>query len=775
MPNRAIPFAQITVDDARVDGIQGAFDDPTWSLAMGRVFSFPMRRYRDLKEHEIGPAWYLGRGMEYVPQLRAIGPRGYVAYENMNSAHWTVISGDVRLVRWAGNGRKQSAFFPQGGGVIRQHADYLASANECFEIMLQRWRPPDGTTTDCDVYVSWLATSGTQWSLRLPFPEPGTVPTAGLLDPALWWSLDSGANWYEGKSFKGMRLKSGRGASEEPDVIRWEPFDGLFLLTVNDEQYFVTCDLDLNGRKWPVGTGAGPVEVQVIGHQALVHVQGIKYPDDVTAEVAGYWNAGTSAYGGVYVDPRYAWPAADAFGWQLVVTKAWPTGATTDITVDVQPSATPRTIRPKLTFHNTGANMRRAVCYLAEVYAPPAFVVPGDLATQWDSETWSAANGGASIERISGHMTDAWKGNTFEADLICDEGQETALTAWQGGQKVQATVGWRSTDAADDSCTAFVGYMRDGYPEINKNPHQPNRVRVKLSVEDGYAKLADQRCKDCGPFAGWAFVDAFEFLCLMGGIPPALIDHTDIVPGDLPNLGILPCRGADPLFEFGSDRSIPVALDVICTEMSRGALQVQWTFALNGKVCARLKPTYAAPGGGDWTLPGYWTLDDEAVPQHDQLQDVTVHQSVRERGNWIAVVAGRAGTETYRVLADLGSIFDPTKPNFIGQIKPEFVHLPDADDDPTAIDELVLKILGDRTERHREITWPTRFHTTVAPDTWVRVQTSHLNVTTNAVFRVTDKSYWAEHSEERSTARETITARQVYYWNGTYYEEVIAA
>ena len=778
MPDRAIPFAQITVDDARVDGIQGVYTPP-WALAMGRVFSFPMRRYRDLKEHEIGPAWYLGRGMEYVPSLRAIAPRGYVQYADMSTSNWDVGAGDVQFVRWAGNGRKKSALFPvtaaPDGAYITQHAGYTAEANEAFEIIVQRWRPPDGATDDCDMWITWAATSGTQWSLRLPFPEPGTGIATGLLDPALWWSLDSGANWSEGKSFKGMRLKSGRGVSEEPDVIRWEPCDGLFLLTCNDEQYFVTCDLDKTGRKWPVATGAGPVKVKVVGHQALVHVQGIRYPSNVTAEVTGYWNAGTSAYGGVYVEERYAWPNQldppnDFHGFFISIPKPGDFGAEgVDLSIEDQADFVTRTIRPKLTFTSDSPYRKRALCCLAQLVTEPVYTTPDDLAAQWVSQ------GKDMLGRVSGHLTDAYKGNTFEADLTCDEGLETALTAWQGGQKVQATVGWQSTDAADDSYIEFTGYMRDGYPQVTKG-NRDNLIRVRVSAEDGYAKLADQRCKDCGPFAGWAFVDAFTFLCEMGGIPPAMIYTDDIIPGNLPNAGYLPTRGADPLFEFSSNTSIPSALDMLCAEMSRGSLQVRWGFNItNGKCEAGLKPTYAAPGGGDWTLGGYWTLDDEAVAQHDQVQDITVHQSVRERGNWVAVIAGRAGTETYRVLADLGSIFDPTMPNFIGQIKPEFVHLPDADDDPTAIDELLLKILGDRTERHREITWPTRFHTTVAPDTWVRVQTTHLNVTTNAVFRVTDKSYWAEHGPERSTARETITARQVYYWNGTYYEEVIAA
>ena len=764
MPDRAIPFAQITVDDARVDGIQGAFDDPTWSLAMGRVFSFPMRRYRDLREHEIGPAWKLDSGMEYVPSLRAIAPRGRAVYTDMNSTIWEVVSGDVRFVRWAGNGRKKSAYFPQAGGVLRHQDTYHGDADECFEFTVERWRvPPDNVLYDADIYLSFLADSGTQWSLRLPYAEPvsGEPPTVATLGPSLYYKLPAGA-WTRGKTFDGVKLKSGRGVSEEPDVIRWEPFDGLFLVTFNDEQFFVTCDLDKYGRKSLVHTGEGKLEVQVIGHAALVHVQGLTYPSGLTAEVTGYWNAGTSAYGGVYVDPRYNF-SVDG---ELCLGTA-PTG--TAIAVDAQEDVPTRTIRPKLTFTGSGDYKERAVAYLAQIVMEPAFATPDDLAAQWVSQ------GKDMLGRVSGHLTDAYKGNTFEADLTCDEGLETALTAWQGGQKVQATVGWQSTDAADDSYIEFTGYMRDGYPQVTKG-NRDNLIRVRVSAEDGYAKLADQRCKDCGPFAGWAFVDAFTFLCEMGGIPPAMIYTDDIIPGNLPNAGYLPTRGADPLFEFSSNTSIPSALDMLCAEMSRGSLQVRWGFNItSGKCEAGLKPTYAAPGGGDWTLGGYWTLDDEAVAQHDQVQDITVHQSVRERGNWVAVIAGRAGTETYRVLADLGSIFDPTMPNFIGQIKPEFVHLPDADDDPTAIDELLLKILGDRTERHREITWPTRFHTTVAPDTWVRVQTTHLNVTNNAVFRVTDKSYWAEHGPERSTARETITARQVYYWNGTYYEEVIAA
>ena len=750
------PIAQLTVDYPHCDGLLGEPDGEGWRERFGLTADFAFTADYEQPRVDQSPLhnWVLGEQVIYLPELRAIAPRGYCRYADMALSDWTAEAGQVKTVRWAGRERAAALCCygppdPTTGVVGRVTSEGLFPADPALELNLLRWEvPPEHDQPGSVRLTLWGALGDVAWRLELPFREGRRDSDAGTLLPVLSSKLPGPDHDWVPQAVCQARAARRALQRKQPfhQVVRWEVQDGYFLLSIDDATWLY-FDRDESGRKVPITLGMGRVGIEVLGHQALVHLERIRYP----------LQAGT-CYAELYqplpVPAQYPFPPT---AWSAIVTA--PPG--TSVSVEGQEGLEGRTVQPRVRFSSSDPS-RRALCYLVQMRCEP--VISAGAGSPWQSQ------GRELLVAARGRVTDEWRGATCEATLELDADQAEALPAWRGNDKVQVVAGW-DTDAGPVAETMFTGYLSLDGAQLSRQAQRPGWVRVALRATDAHSRLKRKVCKEFGSFGGWLYTDAFRFIAHCAGFPDSLVDTSAIVAADLPREGRLPTRGADPILQFAEHLPFPAALDMLATQM-----RVRWGVSRDGKLVTEPLWRYVPPEERDppatWESAGYWVLDDDTTDADESVRVIDVFRSSEEAANCVGVILGRRGEESRVVMWDRASMFQPTSDFFLGDCWDEITTLRD-DADPFG---LALHLLGERAQRHRYLCFRPRRHEGLWPDWCLKVQASGLQLPQNAVFKVTEKR-WSVQAGNPAAGGAVVTARAVVTYNQLtqQFQQVVAS
>ena len=703
---------QMIIDDPHADGLMTHLPSAhNWSVHEPRLD--PAVRFSADLTSSYG--WILTHDLEYIPELRALAPRGQAAPATMHLSDWTVNRGRWHESPTVGVLKTSWLAFVDGRPGLLATGEYGDIKSKGSYAAAQQWwllLPPvaENETDPVFIDVRWFGDGvHPEYCLRIPYPgvtAPDTLEIHGILEyPALYgrprgvtgWALID--TWRDEVSVQqDMRLGADvMGLRVEQDAGWW-----LLQFAGNAERWAYKGDWQAaDGSSYAgVEITAGPVGIASVGRRLYFNVQEISYPTEVVATPATY----------LIVAPQVnAYPTYH-------LLRDCPTGATVTGEVDALSESAKR---PKLTFSATDTHKRALAYNVAEVRPCLFTAATTTPRTTVGSDTMR-------LLRMSGEQDESLRGATAEVELIPKLGYALPDLGVNDKATLQATF-----DNGASYYTMHVGYLTP--PEYTTSGTEP--TAVKAQVLDGIeARLSGHKLIGSPSWAGWPIDEAFMLLLGYGGVPDSLIAVDAAIAPGWEGGYYLPV--ADPKGDLGLQpepgTEVWQAIDEV---MATRPVIWGWDPGL-GKYVLRPRPVHT-PGQYDWTLREDALTEDEIV--FDFRRVLTKTDFI----NYLMVMAGRGWRASSKLLVDIASIADPTADDFVGDLVQEVLFDPDVDDIDTYADEIwqVRNAFSDVCY------WSLQGLANLTPGKHVRVYYASAGITSGSIYRVRSK-HWALDSEQ---------------------------
>jgi hypothetical protein len=304
----------------------------------------------------------------------------------------------------------------------------------------------------------------------------------------------------------------------------------------------------------------------------------------------------------------------------------------------------------------------------------------------------------------------------------------------------------------------FTGYLVQ--EAIVQDASRPERVQVSLPCQDGFWRLEKKYWLDLDCFEGYTLEEMFHRVLHHCSVPDANIS----VPAAAADVSLDPDPspervgskiGGDPRWDFPEDTGVIEGLNRIIADVGW-----EWGVKQTGAFFLREPLTYT---DGDES----WTLDDDSADEDDYVYSLRAdtHFDDTTDGqpwvNYVFVRLDRGGEEDMALVYDWDpadytrslSHHDTTAGNFVGE---DFWHVFVGYDEKSAI-QLAYEILGhragdahlttpQRASRQRILHFRANSQPGLFPDEWVKVQATGLNIPTDSIFQIVNKS-WSTAAE----------------------------
>ncbi|GEM_PF-2768521 len=709
------PVAKLTLDNPHADLIPAV-------LGLGRDWQArePREYGKGFSVDLAGDYGWQYRGItEYIEPLKGIAPLGDYTLADMVVADWTVDNGTWRELGPVGAIRKKYLHYYDGNAGNYAGGDFGQVTSEYDywpNLRFWWWRYPSGQDeTDPAIIEISLRGDGAHPYYALQFPAQSLTSTfyedrfnltgAKYDRPILaGFAAGSSTHWSiidECQHSGGPQIVQGTNTTALAQTIQIEYLDGWLLVRMDGMDgpwaYRGPWNDDAGVEHEFVLT-PGKIRVAVIGHTACFNMGQLAYP--------------TLAY----LYPRHNLYAGPLFSqvplYRLTKTDNPPTS---EITVAaVGPTA--YISHPDVTFTATDGTERGVLYNVMEYRA----AIPG-AGTSSPVET--QANDALQLERISGEMSDAWRGATMRAELYAKPG--SSLPTYKGNELVKAEV---STDDGVSYDTQFTGFV----VPLEKARHAGVEVaRLTIEATDRVeARLRKKFMVQHSSYEGWPIDDAFEHILNRADVPAAkiVVDATVSLAsmGAAFYLPVTDPKGERSL-RFDESTCVVDALDDLV-----GTRGLQWGVNQDDECFLRPRPAY----GG---TPDF-TLDEDTVTPEDVIADFRAARTLDDFANIIVLMVGQGAQMQIRWLVNMASIITSTADDFIGDVW-QAVELV-ADGDAYTMERTAQALW----ERKGEVCLPIYFslndHPDLYPDMFVEVDTvSDVDVTAADVFRITRKAW----------------------------------
>lgn len=649
---------------------------------------------------------YATGGTEYIPVLKACGPRGNVVKRNMVLSQWRQEAGT--WAEWTPPGYPQAQYigwYPSAAGQYGR-VTYQSRTAMHFALWLQRNTPRWDETGDC--YIGVLIGAGKdqyQYAYYLPLRSTNYKYPRLLRAPA--GTPFTMAHTIDERQTSTAEL-SGLGGGGKEEVFILENTAGHLLMRWSgDNEPWVWWE--------PGGVYLGPryLTVFVQGHGLSFCSAGITYPR--TSTVTPYNSLTVPSW----VNATHEW------GWLASGQNDMPQGGA--VSVASSTAVDQATDKPVVTF--TCAGRERPVCYAVFQTHSPTFTAanssPYDITTDDASDCYK-------VLAASWYITDIGRNQRAELTI---QANNAASETWRGNQKVTLKAGVQTeADAGNPTLTTqFVGYLKRF--ERIKDPDEQGVATWRWYVEDGIgARLEGKKFMLWhNAYGGWNSSSAFVQVLQRCGVPDALMDLDlpantigDGIGGQTVNSATLPHgdRPGDLLFNFNHEEGAVAALDKM-------AKSIGCEFG------------YDAPDGSyfvqeavrTWDGTIDFTLSDDTTTETDLVRALTVERGNDEFRNHLALFGGQgqAAQGVYMNLRD--SAYLPGSALYVGedwwdvQTEAEVAN-------PVLVAQ---RRFAEYVKRGIVLTWETHAKPTLFPNHHVLVDVDGMDVPVGSVFRIVDK------------------------------------
>ncbi len=656
--------------------------------------------------------WHYGGQFEYLKTLRGIAPVGTWGTPTMALSQWTQTRGLWREAPTTAASRftylhyydaRPNRYAAGAWGTLTSTTSY--TPNQVWYI----WRGPN-LQGDSDAPMFCIAfgnTGGIRYAITLPaYREAGAWET-GLTgndgatpQPALWGY--SAGQWNQIATMDSSSVPRMGAVGAEPvfQCLRTEYIDGHLIVRMNEsdtEWTYTGPWKDVSGREYDFVMGAGPVEVNVIGHTAQFAMQQITYPTTAHLRPAAF----------LFVPPQFAQTENSAYALPLTTAAGdcgyyiigeTPSGTGLSATRDTHDQNEYMT-RPRVTFSGDGTN--RATLYCVQEYRIST------VGNATSNPVSSADTATFSVLAASGACNDQWRGATMSG-TCADISGARALNDIAPNAKIYCNV---SCDKGVSYARQFTGYtvppskeMRGGEPGwIEGQWEAYDIIQARLAKKQ---LLWQPSFEGNGTTNGWNIASAFRYILAGAGVDStvgsSMVDIATDVAVSTTGMewgqyygsgGTL--KGQRKL-KFGPDTCVVDALDALVDSRTIASAAVQnkrvrlrWGVDYNGQIF--LGREYEHQAGRyllhsterSWSSPPSsdgWVLDAYTATATDWASQFRSSRTIDDFRNLLYVVVGEGLDAAAKVLIHEHSFSDSASALFIGDLWTHFEMFPDGSD-----------------------------------------------------------------------------------------------
>lgn len=701
--------ANLIIDNADADG-------RITVMGVGRDWEATEPRDETIKfTPDIGSAyaWEYNGLFEYIDRLNGIAPLGTYTPGDMSLAGWTQTSGSWGLSSAANaTGYRFLQYYDDTGAIGR----LTSTGNYSPNLAMWIWRFPGTGTIPALLGLHFLGSAGapeyaiywpaqTEWGA---YEATLTGQSGGQYTSPLLLGRPQSESVFSviDRQQSGGTLRLGDfGAEPVYQVLKVEYLDGYLLVRSGDQEAVWEYGgewTSAGGKTVDFALGTGPIEFRVIGQPAMINVQQLTYPASAIIKP----RLGLGAPAEYEQTPSYRILAGLATG--TAITAASETMTPAEFT------------RPAVTF-TTSDTSNRAILYCVQEYR--AATIGAADSNPVNTQDFDALR----LVGISGHLDDRWRGATVEGTIRAAPG--VTLATNKPNTKVAARL---SGDAGASWTTMFTGYS---VPPGKAKSEGVQAVVAEIQCVDIIgARLQHKQMGEHCSYEAWVEKDAWEYILTRAGVPAALQNIDATFTGLLPTSKQ---KGARKL-RFTADTGVISALDTLAEVRGR-----RWGVGYDGVVFVGEPLTHTA---ADYDF----TVDEDTATLEDVVNTFSSEQALADFANLLRVMVAEGADAAAKQYINYASITDATAADFIGDIWEKYSYYPDGDD---------VSIIGDKlwaevAQFQQAIRFEMTDHPEYLPDMYVQVDFSNVDIVTNSIFRVTDKSW----SENDGRYRQTLEA-----------------
>jgi hypothetical protein len=714
--------------------------------------------------------WNYSGQFEYLDRIGGIAPVGVATQVDMAKGDWN-LSPDA--TKWRLSSRSpqlRTRYLHFYDGSLNAQGSAVSKAAHAPNLQFWIWRmggaarnpqTPTLPLPDPPLLVIKLLGDGTSAGYAIALPAyreqgsyaDGQTGTSGRqsLQPQLWGRAPGETVWtpLDNLSAGSAPTLGGAGNAVEFQTLRVEFVEDALLIRMSErgDAWAFSGEWDsAQGAHYDTVTlGTGLVQVDVIAHTAQFCMAPIVYPASTAIEPHKWFHA----------RPIGMWQQAP----QYRIIDSRPAGTTLTAAIATNPRAADET-HPRVTFGASDTS-KRAVLYCVQEYRNPVITAgtsnPGS----------TIANPNFVLMSCRGQINDSWRGSSMTAEV---EAPNDTLNDLRPNTKIAALV--NTTDGATNALynyptvgTPYYTRLFTGYatpPEKGRTGDDPFRVFGTLQAEGIIeARLRKHKLLWQCSFEGWPLIEAFHYLLHCAGVDDTLISVDDrialLAVGDLPITIPFGAQKCARRFAFSPDTDTVSALDTLVGSCGIASIAypgekqgLQWGVNEQGVVC--LAPCYEHLLGyyykrgtaRDGSASDGWTLTDVPADDAYMASDIKAHRCPADFANFLVVMTGQGVEAAVRYLVDEASWSVPPTPGdsttarrFIADVWARFETFPDGADIDAVANEIKRQV------RYWEwmVEWEMDDCPWILPDDEVRLQVTGIDVPTNSVYRVVNKSW----------------------------------
>lgn len=712
-------------------------------------------------------AWKRHGRLDYIASLRAIGPCGTWARQDMVPANWTMVGGwEPNGSPTAGNLQQKYLWYYDATPGHFGYATSNANIFPNFVLWMRRMGKPPDESIPALVGIVFLNAGLPAYSITWPqhtnanatlAAELAIPPSVNWTSPTLWGHALGETYITPIAELNSASIGSG-GETEEASLLRFEYADDHLIIRAKDDK-----DGFAYGGRWTSNDGqqidfalqAGQIRFFAFGQPCMFNLQPITYPDEISLIPASTFHV-AAAYQGV--------PFQQTPQYRLVGS------VDTGTTLSVAQGGSGADTWPVVTFGSTGE--RRSLLYRVQEYRS---AVIGDVSSA-PVDTATATN--FTITQISGRVDDTWRGASVTATVVNTDPVNEMASLFSNG-KCSVSL---SCDNAASYATMFTGYILP--PEKSRTGGQPGWIEGSFQAEDIVtARLSQKHILWQSSFGGngyvtgdppqgdpWSVESAFKHLLNCAGVPEAVgHDLIYVSPTITPEtIGAdyympAPTMKGESQFAFSPDTSITSALDAIVTgrtapsqtDLSRRK-PMRWGVNEGGAVFLTgayehaagkyyLRDTSRAEAGES----DGWVIDADTATVENWPLKFRSTRNLSDFRNFLWLLVGDGIDAAASILIDSESLSTQASYRFIGDLWTHFEHHPELTS-KDCVQQIALDIWERMVRQHWlvQITldhWPGM----MPDDEGIVTGCADLGIPDSSIFKIVSKDWSASGSNLR--------------------------
>jgi len=342
-------------------------------------------------------------------------------------------------------------------------------------------------------------------------------------------------------------------------------------------------------------------------------------------------------------------------------------------------------------------------------------------------------NNNMRLQKVSGVMDDSWQNHSIDIEIESFTG---TIPNTEPNCKVILDV---SLDGVTEY-RHFTGYLTGDYTKESINDAREQSI-LRLNAQDPInARLNNKLIYWQGAFDGMDCTTAFEYILNCAGVPDsmivveeALLEYSENNVGTMHNL-IIPMNKKRGIknYLFTPETKVPDVITAL-VDACGGNSTLMWGTDVYGRYCLKTKPTYIH---GVSTID--FTIDEDTLTESDICFSFSRSENYEDFANVFIIIGGHGWSSDTRLYINGANINIPTSPNFYGDVKYKFEWI----DNENSVLKTMAKAVREADDNIHRIYFELHNQPALSPDDYVKVQVnSGLDITTNSVYRIVNKSY----------------------------------